>query len=150
MIHNDCNIELIDGGRVTLSDGTILHPNMIVAATGWTTDTSFLPGGTTPGEYDSLAVRDIPRPLYLRFYDQEHPGIFYISMSNGFMAYTENAAFVSQAIEQILRGTWKPPPRKEMEKNCRDVVLHHIGLPGLLQTDLEQAGFRNLKTKDIR
>lgn len=136
--------------KVTLTDGTVLHPKMIVAATGLTTETSFLPGGVEPGEYDSLAVADIPRPLYLRFYDQEYPGIFYISMSNGFMVYTENAAFLSQAIEQILRGTWTPPSSKEVAKNIREVVMHHIGLPGLLQNGLEQAGFTNLRTKDIK
>jgi hypothetical protein len=149
-IHDNCEITLIEGDKVHLSDSTILHPKMIIAATGWTTDTSFLPGGVHPGEYDSLAVADIPRPMYLRFYDQEYPGIFYISMSNGFMTYTENASFLSQAIEQILRETWVPPSKKEMAKNCREVVMHHIGLPGLLQNDLEQAGFNNLRTKDLR
>ncbi|KAK5447956.1 hypothetical protein LTS15_009455 [Exophiala xenobiotica] len=149
-IHNDCRIKLIDGDKVTLTDGTVIYPKMIVAATGWSTDSSFLPGGAKAGEYDSLAAADIAKPFYLRFYDQEHPGIFYISMSNGFMAYTENASFLAQAINQILRGTWTPPSAKEMEKNCREVVLHHIGLPGRLQTDLEEAGFKDLRTKNVR
>ncbi|KAL6249203.1 hypothetical protein RBB50_004266 [Rhinocladiella similis] len=149
-IHNNTTIASISGDTLTLSDGTTLAPTLLVAATGWSTDTSFLPGGTNPGDYDSLAVADIDRPMYLRFYDQEHPGIFYISISNGFMTYTENASFLSQAIDQILRGEWMPPSTKEIRKNCREVVLHHVGLPGLLQTDLERAGFRNLRTKDVR
>jgi len=149
-IHNDCRIKLIDGDKVTLTDGTVLYPKMIVAATGWSTDSSFLPGGAKAGEYDSLAAADISKPFYMRFYDQEHPGIFYVSMSNGFMAYTENASFLAQAINQILRGTWTPPSAREMEKNCREVVLHHIGLPGRLQTDLEDAGFKDLRTKNVR
>lgn len=149
-IHNDTTVKSISGNTLELSDGTMLTPTLVVAATGWSTDTSFLPGGTGPGDYDSLAVADIDRPMYLRFYDQRHPGIFYVSVSNGFMTYTENASFLSQAVERILRGEWTPPPPAGMRKNCREVVLHHVGLPGLLQTDLERAGFRNLRTKDVR
>jgi hypothetical protein len=66
-IHNDCRIKLIDGTKSRW---------MIFAATGWSTDSSFPPGGSKAGEYDSLAAADIPKPFYLRFYDQEHPGIF--------------------------------------------------------------------------
>jgi hypothetical protein len=62
--------------KVTLADGTVVHSKMIFAATGWSTDSSFRPGGSKAGEYDSLAAADIPKPFYLRFYDQEHPGIF--------------------------------------------------------------------------
>lgn len=149
-LHNDCKIKMIESDKVTLTDGTVLYPRMLIAATGWSTDSSFLPGGSKAGEYDSLAAADIPKPMYLRFYDQDYPGVFYISMSNGFMAYTENSSFLSQAIVQILRGTWTPPSPQEMQKNCREVVLHHVGLPGLLQTDLEDAGFKNLRTKNVR
>jgi hypothetical protein len=149
-IHNDCSIKLIEGDKVTLTDGTVLHPRMLIAATGWSTDSSWLPGGAKTGEYDSLSASDIKEPLYLRFYDQKHPGIFYISMSNGFMAYTENASYLSQAINQILRGSWTPPDEREMQRNCREVVMRYIGLPGRLQTDLEDAGFANIRTKDER
>ncbi|KAJ5171723.1 hypothetical protein N7492_004316 [Penicillium capsulatum] len=149
-IHNNCGVKLIDGDKVVLSNGTVVHPQMLVAATGWSTDSSYLPGGSKAGEYDSLAAADAPRPLYLRFYDQEYPGIFYISTAAGFITYTENAAFLSQAVNQILRGTWAPPSAEEIQRNLKDVVLHHICLPGLLQEDLEQAGFKDLRGKDVR
>ena len=149
-VHNDCRIKLIEGDKVTLTDGTVLYPKMLIAATGWSTDSSFLPGGEKSGEYDSLAAADIPRPLYLRFYDQEYPGIFYVSMSNGYMAYTHNSSFLSQCIVQILRGTWTPPSKQQMDRNCREVVTKYIGLPGGLKLDHEEEGFATLRWKDER
>ncbi len=148
--HNYCGVKNIDGEKLTLTDVTVLYPTMLVAATGWSNDTSFLPGGTPAGEYYALVASANAKPMYLRFYDQNHPGVFYVSMANGFMTYTENASFLSQCIAQILRGQWTPPPRELMEKNCREVVMHHIALPGLLQNDLEDAGFQGLRTKNIR
>ncbi|KAJ5544296.1 hypothetical protein N7513_007107 [Penicillium frequentans] len=149
-IHNGCSIKLIDGDTVTLSNGTVLKPKMFVAATGWSTDSSYLPEGCEAGEYDSLAAADAERPLYLRFYDQDYPGIFYISVAAGFITYTENASFLSQAVNQILRGTWTPPSAEEIKKSNKEVTLHHIALPGLIENDLEAAGFQDLRGKNYR
>jgi hypothetical protein len=123
---------------------------MFVAATGWSTDSSYLPEGCEAGEYDSLAAADAERPLYLRFYDQDYPGIFYISVAAGFITYTENASFLSQAVNQILRGTWTPPSAEEIKKSNKEVSLHHIALPGLIENDLEAAGFQDLRGKNYR
>lgn len=149
-VHNHCEVKLIDGERVTLSNGTVLHPKMLVCATGWFNDFSYLPHGDSAGKSDFLVASHIERPLYLRFYDRDHPGIFYVSIANGFMTYTETASFLEQCINQILRGIWTPPSAREMENNIREVVTHHIGLPGRLQTDLEEAGFKDLRTKNER
>ncbi|KAJ5287792.1 hypothetical protein N7478_003478 [Penicillium angulare] len=149
-IHNGCGIKNIDGDKVILSNGTILTPKMFVAATGWSTESSYLPEGCEAGEYDSLAAADIERPLYLRFYDQDYPGIFYISVAAGFITYTENASYLSQAVNQILRGTWTPPSEDAIKKNTKEVVLHHITLPGLIENDLEAAGFKDLRGKNYR
>ncbi|GLI74337.1 hypothetical protein PoHVEF18_002574 [Penicillium ochrochloron] len=149
-IHDKCGIQEIDGDKVVLTNGTALYPRMLVAATGWSTESSYLPEGSPAGEYDSLAAADAPRPLYLRFYDQDYPGIFYISVSAGFITYTESASFLSQAIGQILRGTWTPPSEEEIKKNLKEVVLHHICLPGLIEEDLAAAGFKDLRGKNVR
>lgn len=149
-IHDKCGIQEIDGDKVVLTNGTALYPRMLVAATGWSTESSYLPEGSPAGEYDSLAAADAPRPLYLRFYDQDYPGIFYISVSAGFITYTESASFLSQAIGQILRGTWTPPAEEEIKKNLKEVVLHHICLPGLIEEDLAAAGFKDLRGKNVR
>lgn len=71
-------------------------------------------------------------------------------MSNGFMAYTENSALLSQAVEQILRGTWTLPSKQQIGRNIREVVLKTVGLPGLLPKDLEREGFKNIKGKNER
>lgn len=149
-IHDKCGIKEIDGDKVILTNGTALYPRMLVAATGWSTESAYLPEGSPAGEYDSLAAADAPRPLYLRFYDQDYPGIFYISVSAGFITYTESASFLSQAIGQILRGTWTPPSEEEIKKNLKEVVLHHICLPGLIEEDLTAAGFKDLRGKNVR
>ncbi|KAJ5689988.1 hypothetical protein N7462_004380 [Penicillium macrosclerotiorum] len=147
-IHNNTSIKEIDGDRVTLTNGTVLHPKLLVAATGWSTESAYLPEGVAAGEYDSLAAADAPRPLYCRFYDQDYPGIFYISVAAGFITYTESANFYSQAVNQILRGTWTPPDEKAIQKNLKEVVLHHISLPGLIEEDLEAAGFKDLRGEE--
>lgn len=133
-----------------LSDGTVLQPKLLVAATGWSIDSSYLPGGEKAGEYGSLVAADADRPVYLRFYDQDHPGIFYVSTAAGFQPYTESASYISQAINQILRGSWTRPSPKEIQRNLKTVVLHHVGLPGLIHEDLEGAGFKNLRGKNVR
>ena len=111
-IRNRCSIKAIEGDKLFLTDGAVLHPSLLIAATGWSMDYSFLPGGNPPGvRYKASTLASTsrtPRPMYARFYDQEYPGIFYVSAANGFMAAGEGASFHSQCVEQILRGEWTP------------------------------------------
>ena len=100
-------IESINGSQVTLTNGVILHPKMIVCATGWTLDLDCLP--RKDQSFDTVQSR-----LFCRFWDIDHKGLCFVSLSNGFMCATENANLVSQAIAQALLGKWREPSMTDM------------------------------------
>jgi len=94
---------------VTLTNNVVLHPKMIVCATGWTLDLDCLPPDRAGQTFDTVQSR-----LFCRFWDVDHPGLVFVSLSNGFMCATENANLVSQAVAQALLGKWTEPSMQYM------------------------------------
>ncbi|KAJ3084956.1 hypothetical protein HK102_000451 [Quaeritorhiza haematococci] len=129
-------IKSINGDEVVLSNGMTVKPQMIVCATGWNLDYKFMPF------YKGVSFDDLQVKLFSRFLDIDHPGLFFVSIANGFMCANHNADIVSRCIVQYLTGDWKVPSREKMEKNIREVVLKRIALPGLFEMDLEAVGFK--------
>ena len=92
-----------------LTNNVVLHPKMLVCATGWELDLDCLPETRAQQSFDTVQSR-----LFCRFWDIDYPGLTFVSLSNGFMCATENANLVSQAVAQVLLGKWTEPSRDYM------------------------------------
>jgi hypothetical protein len=106
-------VHSIDGDTITLTNNVVLRPQILVCATGWKLDLACLPPNRANQSFETVQSR-----LFSRFYDIDYPGLFFVSLSNGFMCATENANLVSQAIAQILLGNWKQPSMATMVSHC--------------------------------
>jgi hypothetical protein len=106
-------IHSIKGDTVTLTNDVVLRPRILVCATGWRLDLACLPSDRANQSFETVQSR-----LFSRFYDIDYPGLFFVSLSNGFMCATENANLVSQAIAQILLGNWRQPSMATMVSRC--------------------------------
>jgi len=133
-------IHSIKGDEVTLTNNVILHPKMLVCATGWNLDLDCLPSDRANQSFDTVQSR-----LFCRFWDIDYPGLVFVSLSNGFMCATENANLVSQAVAQALLGQWRQPSMQDMLENIENEVKTGIFVPGKAMTDLQRAGFKGLK-----
>jgi hypothetical protein len=135
-----------------LTNNVVLHPQLLICATGWTLDLDCLPADRAGQAFDTIQSR-----LFCRFWDIDHPGLAFVSLSNGFMCATENANLVSQAVSHALLGKWTEPemtymvsnPRRNVADgqldNIEKEVKTGIFVPGKAMTDLERAGFKGLK-----
>jgi hypothetical protein len=135
-----------------LTNNVVLHPKILICATGWTLDLDCLPADRAGQAFDTIQSR-----LFCRFWDIDHPGLAFVSLSNGFMCATENANLVSQAVAQALLGKWTEPEMAYMVlsrrrhradsqlDNIEKEVKTGIFVPGKAMTDLERAGFKGLK-----
>ena len=96
-----------------MTNNVVLHPKMLVCATGWELDLDCLPETRAKQSFDTVQSR-----LFCRFWDIDYPGLAFVSLSNGFMCATENANLVSQAVGLVLLGKWTEP--------SRDYMVHEI------------------------
>jgi len=129
-------VEKIEGDKVILTNGTVLHPQLIVCATGWNLDYKFLPS------HDGLTYDQMMQRMYCRFMDVDHKNLFFVSVANGFMCATHSADYVSRCIIQILTGEWTPKSKTSLRENIENVVTKGLALPGKYEMELEHEGFR--------
>jgi hypothetical protein len=109
---------------------------MIVCCTGWDLNLKYLPF------LPSIDFAEIQPKLYGRFLHMDYPGLFMVSIANGFQCASVNAHLVSECVAQILDGTWKQPSKEAMEKQIKDVVLSSVALTGGFMNELEDCGFK--------
>lgn len=102
-------IHAISGSEVILTNNVVLHPKMVVCATGWDLELNCLPSDRANKSFSYIQSK-----LFCRFWDIDYPGLAFVSLSNGFMCATENANLVSQAVAQALLGDWTPPSMGKM------------------------------------
>lgn len=109
---------------------------MIVCATGWSLDLKYLPF------LPSTEFSDLQPKLFARFLHIDYPGLYFVSIANGFQCASVNAHLVSECVAQIISGEYQMPSRKDMERQIADVVLPKIALTGGFMNELEKCGFK--------
>ncbi|KAJ3338365.1 hypothetical protein HDU93_009600 [Gonapodya sp. JEL0774] len=126
----------IEKDTLHFSNGVVSKPQMVVEATGWNLDMSWIPVRS------SYQFADLQPRLFGRFIDVDYPGLYWVSIANGFMCANHNADMVTQCITQILNGKWKQPTMATMEKQIKEVVLPTIFVPGRALAELRACGFQ--------
>ncbi|KXS18043.1 hypothetical protein M427DRAFT_42777 [Gonapodya prolifera JEL478] len=125
----------IEKDTLHFSNGVVTKPQMVVEATGWNLDMSWIPVRS------GVQFAELQARLFGRFVDMDFPGLYWISIANGFMCANHNADMTTQCVTQILKGTWKQPSVAAMEKQIKDVVLTSIFVPGRALAELRACGF---------
>jgi dimethylaniline monooxygenase (N-oxide forming) len=104
------NIAALEGGSVRFADGSVVHADVVVYATGYKVTFPFFDPG-----FISAPGNDLP--LFRRVFHPRVPNLFFIALLQPLGATMPLAEAQGHWVGEYLRGEYALPPEREMRRD---------------------------------